>query len=177
MDAIGTLRTVRVRRCAGVVPGREEGVVADAIVRTVGRLDRRISRTGLLAGVAARVHSWAPRVEEQLGSEEGICVAIFENGWSNTDLLPTDYELTARLSMSWPAAKRTRFWAFPDYARMIERNVTSGIQMQGKLVDPRIDRVARGLVRQGPIRRLLWVFVRPDGSLEIEAEDAPRPRE
>ncbi len=126
-----------------------------------------------------RVSAWGPTLRQHLG-DEGISVAIFENGWEPAKRPPADYELTARLARDWSADERRRFWAFPNLSAAIDEDTsvgiglhtkTSGIDIDRKLHSPTINRSARGLDRNGPIRRLLWVYVTPSNELQIRAVD------
>ena len=117
-----------------------------------------------------RVSAWGPEVRQHLG-DSGICIAIFENGWQPDQPLPIDYELTARLSQTWSQQERERFWAFPDFSWAIRKDATSGIDFDRHMDSPKIDRWIRGLARKGPISRVLWVYVAPDGDLQVHAVD------
>jgi hypothetical protein len=121
----------------------------------------------------ARVSAWAPQLREHL-SGEGLNLAIFENGWEPAQRLPNDYELTARLTQDWTPEERLRFWAVPNFEWTRRKEATSGIDIGGNLHAPAIDRTTRHLSRIGPIERVIWVYVTPEGKLEIHPADATR---
>jgi hypothetical protein len=117
-----------------------------------------------------RVSSWGPEVRKQL-SENGMCVAIFENAWQAGQPVPNDYELVARLARTWPREERERFWAFPDFYWTRRKDASSGIEIDHELHAPKIHRTTRFLAREGPISRVLWVYVTPEGELQFSPVD------
>ncbi len=119
-----------------------------------------------------RVAAWGPELRQQM-SENGISVAVFENGWQPDQPLPNDYELTARLSQDWSPQERQRFWAFANFFWTARKDATSGIDFDRHLSSPEIHRTTRGLARNGPISRVLWAYVTPEGDLQIRAVDVP----
>lgn len=118
-----------------------------------------------------RVTAWGPEVRQHLG-ESGICVAIFENGWQPEQTLPREFDLTARLSLSWSPQERQRFCAFANFSRMRFKDATSGIGFDRSLHSPKINRSTMAISRIGPISRVLWIYVSPEGDLQIHAVDA-----
>jgi hypothetical protein len=117
-----------------------------------------------------RVSSWGPEVRKQL-SESGMCVAIFENAWQAGQPVPNDYELVARLARTWPREERERFWAFPNFYWTKRKDASSGIEIDHQLLAPKIHRTTRFLTREGPISRVLWVCVSPEGDLQFRPVD------
>jgi len=114
-----------------------------------------------------KVKSWGKSLEQYV-SRDGLTVAIFDNVMMPNNVEYTrEYELTARLIASWPNEKQKRFWAFSNPILAMQN--TSGIYNKTRSAEdvPQIDRDIRGVVRHGPIERLLWVHGEYDGSLSI----------
>jgi hypothetical protein len=84
-----------------------------------------------------------------------------------------DYELTARLSVTWPPEVRRRFWAYrfgglpPIYRPDTEAEAIFG--SRGDCKRPReFKRSIRHLTREGPLNQLLWIKPETDGSISVE---------
>lgn len=112
-----------------------------------------------------RASDLSARILPQL-DERGITVAMVD-----FDKPPSadcrDYELTARLSLGWPAEKRKRFWAFVDLHGFAD--CVRGVGLDRSLHDPAISVSARGYVVEGPVARMLWIRVLEDNRIEIVA--------
>jgi hypothetical protein len=133
-----------------------------------------------LHAVAERrtVMNWGDGLRKHL-SNDGLTVAVFDNGWRSELEQPRDYELTARLASHWPAQDRQRFWAFASSEQAFTLPSLSGVDPAGRMRFAKIDRQMRGVARVGPVQRVIWIFVAADGKLRIATVDAdhadPRP--
>lgn len=121
-----------------------------------------------------RMAAWSTQLEklvpEPIG--DGITVAIFNCDWRTDWQMPRDGELTARLTSSWSDAKRKHFWAFAELRQGREhKQALEGVDWDGKLTHPTLKTGRQEFVRQGPIERIIWVYVsNKDGSLDFRAE-------
>lgn len=109
------------------------------------------------------VRKWGKEVRKHL-STKGITVCVFLADDSASRLAAADYELTARLTESWPQEDRNRFWAFSSVHEMKD---SCDIVWPGSSRYPEIHRSVRGVVRAGPVSKFIWVLVRDKGLLEF----------
>ena len=122
----------------------------------------------------------------------GLTVAIVQCTWRYPLPYPKEWDITARLTMNWPQAKREHFWAFAG----IEQAYLETVQRDGKtssVLDdpfgphPQLLRAWREITHQlvgeqklvpggearpekkaEDVTQILWVTQGPDGKIKIE---------
>jgi hypothetical protein len=89
--------------------------------------------------------------------------------------MPRDHELTSRLVFDWPESKRKTFWAFGSLRDARERRgVLTGVDWDGTLDHPQLKVGRQEFNREGPVERVLWVYVsNKDGSLDFRPAKSP----
>ncbi len=104
----------------------------------------------------------------------GLTVALFTSYPTNSfvgSATARPAELSARLSRHWPETDRKRFWAAVTDWPPLKSHIPQFAGNCGPV--PTVDSEIAGWLRRGPIERLLWVSVGPNGEYQI-AEGRPR---
>jgi hypothetical protein len=133
------------------------------------------------------ITDWGTELQKHV-TDKGLTVAVFETDWEDWVGSPSNNELTARLTAAWPREQRLRFWAFPTWHHtssrsgrfgytLSETSFLTGVGWDRTFDRPYIQRISRGVVRDGPIQRFLWVRVETDKSLLIDSRDINWPEQ
>ena len=137
------------------------------------------------------VRQWGRELESHV-AVDGMTVAIFliddredyaplEKGFhTRLSFSGEDYWVTAVMTRDWEDDKTRRFWAFNSWEQA--EKSTSGVHWLGSTTQATIHKHVRGLTREGPIEKLLWVKIDRKGRLEIlphvaRVAPVPRPRQ
>ena len=158
------------------------------VLMGIGLVQRRfwavpIILLGFVAGHAAFTEAWSAVQEQRkmsalgealqpyVSSSDGYTVAVV--ALPERTLGPRrQWELTARLSATWPAELRRKFWAYrfgggPPLGYWEEAREIFGTR--GSCKRPQdIDITIRLVARRGRLDRLLWVEPQPDGAISVE---------
>ncbi len=126
------------------------------------------------------VRGWGQEIRGYL-AEEGLTVAVLMTPEAVRQRIPTDgfhtrlldkgedYWLTAVLAREWLPDEIKMFWAFGSWGQAQE--FLAGIIPGSPVERPVIERRVRGVIRHGPIKRILWLYPDHAAHLRIIVQD------